>query len=79
MAIDTSFFPYQELKSFWIEYQPGSIREISLKSKKWYRGYLKIPLRQENPLKIREFLLEYLSEERYEDTMIEVIGRKLGI
>ncbi len=79
VAIDRSFFPYQQLKSFWIEYQPGSIKEISLKSRKWYQGYLKIPLRQENPLKIREILLEYLPEERHEDTLVEAINRKLGM
>ena len=79
VAIDTSFFPYQELKSFWIEYQPGFIKEMSLKSKKWYQGYFKIPLREENPLKIREFLLQYLPEERHEDTLVEMISRKLGI
>ena len=79
VAIDRSFFPYQELRSFWIEYRPESIKEISLKSRKWYQGYLKIPLREDNPLKIREILLEYLPEERHEDTLVEVISRKLGI
>jgi len=78
-TIDRSFFPYRELKSFWTEYQPGYIKEISLKSRKWYRGYLKIPLREENPLKIREILLQYLPEERHEDTIVETISRKLGI
>jgi len=79
IAIDRSFFPHQELKSFWIEYQPGYIKEISLKSRKWYQGYLKIPLREDNPLKIREILLKYLPEERHEDTLIEMVSRKLGI
>src|SRR3989344_5049016 len=33
ITIDSSFFPFRDLKSFWIEYQPGYIKEISLKSK----------------------------------------------
>lgn len=78
-TVDAFFYPFQDLKSFWIEYQPGQIKEISFKSKKWYRGYFKIPLNQENPLKIREVLLEFLPEEKHEDTLIETIGRKLGI
>lgn len=79
ITIDTAFFSFQDLKSFWIEYQPGRIKELSLKSKKWYHGYFKIPLNQENPLKIREMLLEFLLEERHEDTLVETISRKLGI
>ena len=79
IAIDTSFFPYQELKSFWIEYQPQYIQELSLQSKKWYHGYFKIPIDGKNPLKIREALLEFLPEERHEDSLVETISRKLGI
>ncbi len=79
VAIAGSFFPYQDLKSFWIEYQPSHIKEISLRSKKWYQGYLKIPLNQEDPLKVREILLEFLPEERHEDSLVETISRKLGM
>mgnify|MGYP001614004482 FL=1 len=79
VTIDTSFFPYSDLKSFWIEYRPGYIKEISLRSKKWYHGYFKIPFNRENPLEIRELLLEFLPEERHEDSLIETINRNLGI
>ena len=79
LTIDNSFFSFRDLKSFWIEYHPGYIKEISFKSKKWYQGYFKIPLNQENPLEIREQLLEFLPEERHEDTLIETISRHLGI
>lgn len=79
IGIDTSFLPYQELKSFWIEYQPGAIKEMSFQGKKWHQSYIKIPLNQEDPLKIRELLLEFLPEERHEDTLVETISRKLGM
>lgn len=79
VTIDASFYPFRDLKTFWIEYQPNFIKEISFKSKKWHQGYLKIPLQKENPLKIREFLLDFLPEERHEDTLVETINRKLGI
>lgn len=79
VIFDQSIFPYQDLKSFWIEYQPGYIKELSLKSRKWYLGYVKIPLEQENPLLVRSCLIEHLPEERHEDTLIELITRKLGI
>ncbi|TSC73671.1 MAG: Uncharacterized protein G01um101444_492 [Parcubacteria group bacterium Gr01-1014_44] len=79
VTVERSFYPFRDLKSFWIEYQPGQIKEISLKSKKWYRGFVKIPLNQEDPLKIREFLLDFLLEERHEDNLVETITRHLGI
>lgn len=72
-------YPYANLKSFWVEYDPPRIKELSFRSKKWYHSYIKIPLNSENPLEIRNFLLLYLSEERHEDTLVEIISRKFGI
>jgi c-di-AMP phosphodiesterase-like protein len=79
ITADTISYRYNDLRSFWIEYQPGYLKELSFQSKKWYHSYIKIPLNQENPLEIREFLLAFLPEERHEDTIIEIISRKLGI
>lgn len=79
LTVDSFPYRYQDLHSFWIEYQPGYCKELSIRSKKWYHPYIKLPLGQENPLKIREFLLQYLPEERHEDTLVELISRKLGV
>ncbi|MDO8495301.1 MAG: hypothetical protein Q7S32_02110 [bacterium] len=79
ITIDDVSHRYTDLKSFWVEYEPQQLKELSFQSKKWYHSYIKIPLRKENPLEIREYLLAFLPEERHEDTIIEVIIRKLGI
>lgn len=72
-------YPYQDLKSFWIDYEPRGIKELSFKSKKWYHPYIKIPLPDHNPLELREFLLQFLAEEKHEDSIVEVLTRKLGL
>ncbi len=79
LTLDSSSYHYQELKSFWIEYQPPYLKELSFKGKKWYHSYIKIPLNKENPLDIRAHLLQFLPEERHEDTLVEMISRKFGI
>ena len=79
LEIENIFYPYNEIKSFWIEFNPPHLKELSFRFKKWYRPYVKIPLDREDPLVLRRYLTGFLREERHEDTLIETITRKLGV
>ncbi|MBI2057684.1 MAG: hypothetical protein HYT63_01730 [Candidatus Yanofskybacteria bacterium] len=80
LVLDGKAYLYRHLKSFWIEYDPPFLKELSFKHKGWHRSYIKLPLvGQESPTEIRNMLLGLLPEERHEDTLIEVITRKLGM
>ena len=71
---------YGEIVSFWIEYDPAlEIRELSIQLKKWYMPYIKIPLTEQNPVRLRLALLEFLPEIEHKDTLVEILARKLGI
>ena len=80
LVLDGKLCLYRHLKSFWVEYDPPFLKELSFKHKGWHRSYIKLPLfGQESPVEIRNILLDLLPEERHEDTLIETITRKLGI
>ncbi len=79
LEIDNRFYSYGEIKSFWIEFNPPYFKELSFRFKKWYQPYIKIPLDKEDPVALRRYLADFVQEEKHEDTIIEVITRKLGI
>jgi hypothetical protein len=73
-------YKFSEIKSFWIEYDPAlGIKELSLQLKKWHEPYLKIVLAEENPVQLRLFLLDFIAEVEHQDTIVEVVSRKLGL
>lgn len=69
---------FSEIESFWIEYEPLTVKELSIKIKKWYFPYIKMPLFNKNPVQVRKILIKYIPEERHEDSAIESISRRLG-
>ncbi len=67
---------FKDLKSFWIEYNPGSICEMSLETKKWYLPYIRIPLEHQNPIHLRSHLARTLPEREHELSLIDLWMRK---
>ncbi|MEK7480850.1 MAG: hypothetical protein AAB604_01980 [Patescibacteria group bacterium] len=75
MMIESRRYPYQELTSFWIRYEPPFVKEISILTKQTLLPSLRIPLGNENPAEIRAFLLRFLPEKIQEESLIEVLAR----
>lgn len=75
------FFDYKELKSFWLIYEPKEIKNLYFSPKNFIKPLLPIPLLDQNPLKIREFLLQYLEEDldQEEEPISEQLGRRFKI
>lgn len=63
VQINDEFYSYNNLDSFWITFEPDTKKEISFRTKKALRHNLDIPLKKQDPLKLRKFLLKYLEEE----------------
>ena len=69
----------EDLDSFWILYDPPELKTLSFKRQQRFMPETSIQLEKQNPLKIREFLLEYLEEEiEREEHMADQISRRLG-
>lgn len=79
ILVDYIMYYYKDLRSFWIEYNPGGLKELSLESTKWYMPYIKVLLNEQNPVEIRSFIVNFLPEKEHENSLIDHIGRKLGL
>jgi hypothetical protein len=67
-----SLHDFDSLRSFWIFYNPPEQKELSLRSRKIFIPYIRIPLGDENPNEIRKFLLKYLPEKRHRESIIDI-------
>lgn len=79
ISVDGNTYYYKDLKSFWIEYNPGGPKELSLESAKWYVPYIKVLLNGQNPVEVRSLIVNFLPEKEHENSLVDYIGRKLGL
>lgn len=79
VSIDDKMYYYKELKSFWIDYNPAGLKELSLEAKKWYLPHIKVPLEKENPIELRSLMINFVPERIHEQSLTDQIARKLGI
>ncbi len=80
IEINGAFTPYSRLQSFWIFYDPPHYQELSIKFKKGLSaGYIKIPLGDENPVKMREMLIKFLPERKQEEGLVGVFAKIVGL
>ena len=77
LKIDENIYAFDHLKSFWIFYDPPEIKFLSIESKKIFMPRIIIPIADENPNKIREFLLKYLPEIEQRESLIDILARRL--
>lgn len=77
VEIEKQIYPYKELESFWINYNPPEKKELAIKSKKKFVGLIKIPLDNTDPNLVRKKLARVLKEEELEESLIETIADRL--
>ncbi len=77
VKVNRTLYEFDNLKSFWIFYQPPQVREISLRSKKTVMPYVKLPLGEQNPVEVRKILLKYLPERRHKESLVDNLARSL--
>lgn len=79
VIIDDKFYPYKELQSFWIIYEPPMAKFLYLDFKNRFRRSLPVPLEDANPLDVRNALLNYIGEnfEEEDERFDETVGRIL--
>jgi hypothetical protein len=77
VAVGNELYEYHNIHSFWIFYEPGEIKAISLFIDSKLNPYVHIPLANEDPVKIRELLLQYIPEKRQEFRLVDRIDQML--
>lgn len=72
------FHDYEEdLRSFWINYQPGEVKELILRTNAAFHPHLHISIEDEDPNEIRKALIDFIPEVKIEESLMDIIARKL--
>lgn len=78
IEVGEQFYPYHKLKSFWILYNPPQVTTLNFQQRDKISLNINIEIEDEDPVKIRDILLEYLTEEENkEEDFIDAISRRL--
>jgi hypothetical protein len=75
LKIENKLYPYDELKSFWINYNPPHVKELYFISKKIFVPQISIPIGTADPNEVREHLLKFLEEREIHESFADVIAR----
>lgn len=78
VVIGKRLYEYDNLKSFWIFYEPPRIKELSVESKKHFVPRIAMPLDDADPVKLREALIRFLPEVKQEEDLSDIIARGVG-
>lgn len=60
---DNTFYEWKDIKQFWIIYEPPEIKNLYLEFKTGFKPSITISLEDQNPIKVRKILLQYLMED----------------
>ena len=78
LKISNRLFPYDRLHSFWV-HDDRHPHKIIIESERTFLPHLVIPLPENiTNEQAREFLLQYLPEQRHEESVIDIIWEELG-
>lgn len=77
ILVDNTVYPFADLESFWIFYEPPDFKVISLKHKKPYLPHIHIPLGDVDPMEVRKILVELLTETEQEEAFSDKMARYL--
>lgn len=79
VVVGDNIYEYKDLRSFWIHYDPGNIKELSFESRRWYLPYVKVSIENNSPIAIRSLLINFLPEREHEHSLVDIIARKIGL
>ncbi len=81
IVVDETLYEWPEIKNFWIIYEPPKVKNLYFEFKSLLLPRLPIPLQDQDPIKIREVLLDYIDEdiEREGEPISDGISRTLKL
>lgn len=81
VVLGTKYYPYSDLDNFWIIYNPPEIKTLYFQTKSAIKHRLNIPLVDVNPIDVRDYLNQFLSEDlkQEEEPLSDRISRLFKI
>lgn len=77
ITVNTKFYEFEDIESFWIFYDLPETKELSIKSKSKISPYIVIPLGDQSPIAAREYLIRYIPEKKQTESLLDNITRGL--
>ena len=71
VLIEKTLYPWQNLQSFWIFYNPPLHKDLALESKKAFMPRIKIALGKTDPSQVRDIMKKFLPEVEQEESLID--------
>ena len=80
VTIKNHFYPYDHLKSFWVDAEHPVEPRIIIESKKMFLPHILVPLGETvSAENVRAYLQKFLTEEKHEHSLIDILGDILGL
>lgn len=79
LVVGNEIYKFDDIKSFWIFYEPPHIKILSIHIDALLTPYIHIPVHQIDPVKLREVLMEFIPEVKQEQTLVDTVERLLHI
>jgi len=77
VKVEDKLYPFSEIKSFWIFYEPPEVKEISFYLKRALFPNVFVPLGDSDPNQARKILLKFLPEKKHKESLFDIWARKL--
>jgi hypothetical protein len=71
IAAGNEFYDYDNINSFWIFYNPPLDKKLSLHMKGRMVPFIHIPIHNQDPVKIREILTQFVPEVKQQKTLLD--------
>ena len=72
-------YDFDNIRSFWIFYDPEYKKIISLHTKSYISPFVHIPIHEQDPVAIRNILIKHIPEKKQDHNFAEVLERFIGI
>ncbi|OGF02211.1 MAG: hypothetical protein A3G07_02295 [Candidatus Doudnabacteria bacterium RIFCSPLOWO2_12_FULL_47_12] len=78
IKLNDTLLPYKQVKVFWMIYQPPEVKTLNFETSAYLNRFLTLQLEDQDPVLVRNFLLEYLPEDLdREERLSDKISRTL--
>ncbi|KKW30921.1 MAG: hypothetical protein UY75_C0021G0001 [Parcubacteria group bacterium GW2011_GWC2_52_8c] len=78
VQVGRRMFEFENLNSFWIFYEVGGIKHLSLESKKALLPRFSVPLGDADPVTLRRTLIKFVNEVEHEESLADIFARMAG-
>jgi len=68
VRVGSQEYDWSEIKNFWLVYEPPTVKSLFIVFKSALKQPMTVPLSDQNPLEVREFLGKYLEEDLEKET-----------